>query len=179
MRAIALAKAAAALAALAVAGCHDLSSYSTGNGSYTGLVVQADFVLAGMDPLTTMCMTFDANHVQDGPGVLSTIDENNFQRFASVPFRPIPQFWQDPLSTFNFGEGRIKNMLYVATASATFGDGNGDDVYAVVSLMQSGGVEVRLLRGAPGIAPDGGTAGTGGNLFAVFDLTRQSTPCSY
>ena len=139
-------------------------------------MVQATFVLAGMDPSTTLCMTIDTNHLQDGPGALSTSDG----RFASAPLRPIPQIWQDPLSTFTFGEGRLKNLMYVASASTPFTDGNGNDVFVVVSLMQSGGIEIRLLRGAPGLGVDGGTsATTGGNLFAIFDLTRQTGPCSY
>lgn len=164
-----------AAAALAV-GCHDLSSFTTGTGnSYAGPVVQASFVLAGMDPSTNLCMTIDANQLQDSPGDISTSDG----RFTTVPLRSIPQLWQDPLSTFSFGEGRLKNLLYVATASMPFDDGKGNDVFVVVSLMQSGGVEVRLLRGAPGLTVDGGPETTGGNLFAVFDLTRQSTPCSY
>ena len=161
---------------LGLTGCRDLSSFSSGGDSYAGPVVQATFVLAGMDPSTSLCMTIDTDHLQDGPGALSTSDG----RFATVPLRPIPQVWQDPLSTFTFGEGRLKNLMYVATASTPFSDGNGNDVFVVVSLMQSGGIEVRLIRGAPGLAVDGGSATTtGGNLFAVFDLTRQSGPCSY
>ena len=81
--------------------------------------------------------------------------------------RPIPQIWQDPLSTLNFGEGRLKNLVYVATASTPFADGNGNDVFVVVSLMQSGDIEVRILRGAPGLQTEAGRRRPpGGNLFA-------------
>lgn len=169
---------------LAVAGCHDLSGFSTGSGSFTGPVVGASFVLAGMDPSATLCMTLDTNHLQDGPGSIwsleTPIGSPTLQRFTNAPLRPIPQLWQDPLSTFSFGEGRLKNLMYVATADIPFADGNGNDVFVVVSLMQSGNVEVRLLRGAPGLMEDGGPAmTTGGNLFAVFDLGRQPGPCLY
>jgi len=164
------------LAVLAATGCHDLSSFSTGNDSYSGPVAGASFVLAGMDSSTSLCLTIDTNHLQDGPGAVSTSDG----RFASAPLRPIPQLWQDPLSTFTFGEGRLKNLMYVASASMPFSDGNGPDVFVVISLLESGGVEVRLLRGAPGLVVDGGpSTPTGGNLFAVFSLTRQTGPCSY
>jgi hypothetical protein len=156
--------------------CRDLSSFSTGGDNYQGPVIQADFVRAGLGPNVNACLTLDTDHLQDGPGALST-DDGRFQRVA---LRPIPQIWHDPLSTFSFGEGRLKNLLYVATASTAFGDGKTDDVFVVLSLMQSGDVEVRLLRGAPGFAADGGsTAGPSGNLFAVFDLQRGSGPCSY
>jgi hypothetical protein len=157
------------------AGCRDLSSFSTGPDRFEGAVVQGDFVRAGVAASTTLCLTLDTDHLQDGPGALSTSDG----RFHAAALRPIPQIWHDPLSTLSFGEGRLKNLVYVATASTPFADGNGNDVLAVVSLMQSGDVEVRLLRGAPGLAADGGAPASGGNLFAVFDLVRQPGPCSY
>jgi hypothetical protein len=157
------------------AGCRDLSGFTTAGSSYEGPVVAADFVRAGVDMSTRLCLTLDTDHLQDAPGALSTNDG----RFHAVPMRTIPQFWQDPLSTLSFGEGRLKNLIYVVTASTPFADGNGNDVFAVVSLMQSGNVEVRLLRGAPGGATDGAPSPTGGNVFAVFSLSRQQIPCSY
>ncbi len=174
---------AAALSALACAGCRDLSSFSTNGGSFSGPVVAAPFVLAGvsadgglLSSSASLCITLDTDHLQDAPGSLSTSDG----RFSSAPMRPIPQIWQDPLSTLSFGEGRLKNLVYVVGATQPFGDGAGNDVFAVVSLMQSGDVEVRLLRSAPGPVTDAGATGAPAtNLFAVFDLSRQSSPCSF
>jgi hypothetical protein len=165
-----------ALATLATSffGCRDLSGFTTGDGSYEGSVVAADFVLAGLGPTTRLCLTLDADHLQDAPGNISTNDG----RFHAVPMRTIPQIWQDPLSTLSFGEGRLKNLVYVVAASTPFDDGEGNDVVAVVSLMQSGDVEVRLVRGAPSPGADGSLT-TGGSIFAVFDLTRQPTACPY
>jgi hypothetical protein len=157
-----------------LAGCRDLSSFSTGSDRYEGAVIQGDFVRAGVGPLTKLCLTLDTDHLQDAPGSISTDDA----RFSAAPLRSIPQIWHDPLSTLSFGDGRVKNLVYAAAATTPFGDGMGDDVFAIVSLMQSGAVEVRLLRGAPALAMDGGAAATG-NVFAVFDLTRQKGPCSY
>jgi hypothetical protein len=152
-------------------GCRDLSGFSTVDGDrYENAVVDAGFVLAGLQPDTNGCLTIDTDHLQDAPGAFSTSDG----LFHKTPLRPIPQIWHDPLSTFSFGEGRLKNLIYVATSSA------GDDVFVVVSLMQSGDIEVRLLRGAPSLPGEGGAPTTsGGNLFAVFDLTRKTGPCSY
>jgi hypothetical protein len=94
--------------------------------------------------------------------------------FGKTPMRPIPQLWHDPLSTLSFGEGRVKNLIYVATPSA------GNDVFVVVSLMQSGDIEVRLLRGAPSLPVDGSAPlPPQSNLFAVFGLGRQEGPCSF
>ena len=172
-----------ACGALALAGCRDLSSFSTNGDSFVGPVVSAPFVLAGvggdgglLGDGVSLCLTLDTNHLQDAPGTVSTSDG----RFQAAPLRPIPQIWQDPLSTLSFGEGRLKNLVYVVRATQPFGDGEGNDVFVVLSLMQSGDVEVRLLRSAPGAATDAGAAGGAGtNLFAVFDLTRQSGGCSF
>jgi hypothetical protein len=53
----------------------------------------------------------------------------------------------------------------------------------VVSLLQSGHVEVRLLQGAPGLGgattDSGSASGSTESVFAVFDLTRKPGPCSY
>lgn len=154
-----------------LASCRDLSGFSTTDGDrYENKVVSAPFVLAGLQPDTSLCLTLDTDHLQDTPGAIST-DDGMFQK---APLRPIPQIWHDPLSTLSFGEGRLKNLIYVATPTA------GDDVFVVVSLMQSGDIEVRLLRGAPGLPTDAGaTQSAGQNLFAVFDLTRKEGPCSY
>jgi hypothetical protein len=160
------------LAALcATSGCRDLSGFSTTDGDrYQGSVVNAGFVLAGMQPTTQLCLTLDTDRLQDAPGAISTSD----RMLQGVALRPIPQIWHDPLSTLSFGEGRLKNLVYVAKATS------GDDVWVVVSLMQSGDVEVRLLRGAPGLSADGAASeAPGGNLFAVFSLSRYQGPCSF
>jgi hypothetical protein len=155
-------------------GCRDLSSFTTGGDSYEGPVVQGDFVRTGVDAGTRLCLTLDTDHLQDTPGAVSTSDA----RFHAVALRPIPQIWHDPLSTLQFGEGRLKNLVYVATSTAPLADGRRDDVFVIVSLMEAGGVEVRLLRGAPAFVTDGGPP-PATSIFAVFQLARQQGPCSY
>ena len=158
-----------------LSGCHDLSGFSTGTGNhYAGCVVPADFVRVGVDATTSLCLTFDADHLQDVPGTITTSDG----RFNAAPIRSIPQVWHDSLSTFSFGEGHQKDLLYAATASTPYEDGNGNVVFVVVSLLLSGDVEVRLLRAAPEAFPDASTAGAGGDVFALFDLTRKPGDCS-
>jgi hypothetical protein len=165
-------------ALLACVACSDLSAFTTGGGSYEGEVVGADFVRTGVSPGTKLCLTLDADHLQDGPGSLSTNDG----RFRAAALRPIPQLWHDALSTLAFGEGRLKNLLYVVAATSSVVDSSSGDVFAVVSLMHSGDVEVRLLRSAPRLDGDAGSASSGAtanNIFAVFILERQKEPCSY
>lgn len=150
------------VSACAAGGCRDVSRFTTAGDHYEGPVVAADFVRIGVDPNVKACLTIDANSLQEGGGSFSTDDG----RFHEVPLRAIPPLWHDPLSTLSFGEGRLQNLIYGATATTPFDAGQGDDVLVVVSLMQAGDVEIRLIhpRGA---------------LFAIFDLQRAAGPCSY
>jgi hypothetical protein len=147
------------------AGCRDLSRFTSGDDHFEGPVVRGSFVRAGVDENARLCLTLDTDHLQDAPGTLSTTDG----RFHATPLRPIPQVWHDPLSTMSFGEGRIKNLLYAATPSPDAGDPQ--DLFVIVSLLQSNDVEVRLLRSAPG--------GSTNAVFGVFTLERQPGPCSF
>lgn len=171
--------AACALATCMLAsGCRDISHFSSAGDRYEGPVVKGDFVRAGVADDVSVCMTIDTDHLQDTPGRISSSD----RRFQREPLRPIPQLWHDPLSTLTFGEGRDKNLVYVATPAASFADGgDASDVMVIVSLMTSGGIEVRMLRGAPPATVDGGavSASTSTSLFAVFVLARKEGPCSF
>src|SRR5258708_6516489 len=129
-------------------GCKDVSRYSTGSGRYEGAIVDGSFVRAGFPERTRLCVTFDADRIQDGPGVVSSSDG----QFRREPLRPIPELWHDPLSTLTFGEGRTKNLVYVATA--TVDSGEKKDAIVVLSLLQSGDVEARIFRGAPPVGVD-------------------------
>jgi hypothetical protein len=158
----------AALSLFILCGCRDLSSFSSGGDSFEGPVTKADFVRSNVAADARACITLDTDHLQDAPGRISTSDG----RFHAEPLRPVPQLWHDPMSLLAFGEGREKNLVYVATPA------DGNDVLVVVSLMTSGGVEVRMLRGAPQAgASDAGAAPP--NVFGVFQLIRQAGPCSY
>jgi hypothetical protein len=153
-------------------GCRDTAGFSTGSGHYEGSVVSGSFVRNGIADGTRACITLDANHFQDAPGSIWTNDG----LFEAVPLRPIPQIWHDPLSTLAFGEGRTKNLVYVATPNPDGGT-IGGDVMAIISLMDSGSIEVRLIRGAPQ-GPDGGDVGSD-DIFAIFDLSTTPGPCPF
>lgn len=171
---------AASITAASLFGCHEVSDFSTSSGgSYQGSITGAHFVRTGIGASVRMCLAIDADRLQDAPGTISTSD-GLFQKAA---LRPIPQFWQDPLSTFNFGEGRIQNVLYVASENAADTGtplGASGDVFVVLSFMVAGTIEVRLLRGAPGAPAAGDDGGAGPpSLFGVFSLTRESGSCPF
>jgi hypothetical protein len=154
------------VAALAPA-CKDVSSFATRPGeSYCGSVVQGPFVRAGLSPAVQMRLKLDTGALSTAPGSLSTSDN----LFKDAPLRAIPQVFHDPLSTLQFGEGRQRNLLYVVDPTEPAG---APSVFAVLSLMENGDVEVRLLRGAgpastaTGDAPDAGASGAGGDAGAA------------
>lgn len=154
--------------AVLLVSCKSVSKFSaTGNERFEGEVVGGTFVRAGVGDAVRMCLKLDADRLQDTPGTISTSDG----RFRAAPLRPIPQIWHDPLSTLQFGDGRLQNLLYVVTPS-TPGEA---DAMAVVSLMDSDAVEVRLIRGAPPV--DAAASGT--EIFAVWNLERETGPCAF
>ncbi len=160
MRALAL------LAGAALLACNDPTRFSSDGDHFEGAVVGSGFVRSNVADGTRLCLTLDATKLQDGPGTLTTSDG----RFKDAPLRPIPQAWHDPISTMSFGEGREKNLVYAVSPEASV-DASGD-VFAVVSLLSSGAIEVRLLRSAPG-GPSGSQA-----IFGVFSLQRTPGACA-
>jgi len=158
-------KSSALVAVLMLASCKDVSSFNTNDDHYEGAVVSSPFVRAGVDEGTRLCLTLDTDHLEDVPGAVTTSDH----RFMATPLRPIPQAFHDPISTLDFGEGRTRNLMYVASEAS-------GDVMVVVSLMQGGNVEARLIRGAPNGSIAAGS--TPQNVFGVFELTRTKGACT-
>jgi len=168
---LALVVLAGALGLSILAGCNDVTRFSTEAGeSYCGNIVPGPFVRQGFKPDVRMRMSFDADRIDTQPGVLSTSDG----MFTEAPLRSIPQLGNDPLSTLQFGEGRSRNLFVGVSPS------DGQTAFAVVSLMENGNVEVRVVRGAP--PPAGVTsipAHEAPTLFGVFPLTRQRSRCDF
>jgi hypothetical protein len=161
-------------------GCRNISRFSSRAGDHiAGEVVKGNYVRAGVAEDAKMCLTLDAAHLQDAPGTLSTSDG----RFKGTLLRPIPQIWHDPLSTLAFGDGRVQNLVYVATPVAPPEDTQ--DVMVFMSLMEEGGIEVRLVRGAPhadaGIAAPAPAvvAAQAPPMFGVFTLDRRDGSCAF
>jgi hypothetical protein len=161
-------------------GCKSVARFSSRDGDhFEGDVVKGSFVRAGVAEDARMCVILDANHLQDSPGTLSTSDG----RFKGATLRPIPQIWHDPLSTMSFGDGRVQNLVYVATPTAPAADAapaaDTQDVMVFVSLMDEGGLEVRLVRGAPQTDGGGPAPGQSTPVFGVFTLDRRDGACAF
>jgi hypothetical protein len=165
-RALAVASGCAALA-----GCNDVSRFSTAaDESYCGSIVTGPFVRQGFGPGIRMRLNFDADRLSEKPGEVSTDDG----LLDHAMLRPIPQLANDPLSSLQFGEGRVRNLLLGVSPS------QGPSAFAIVSLMENGNIEMRVMRGAP--LPSGVTAypvESGTQLFGVFPLARQKGQCGF
>lgn len=172
----------APLLALAITGCKDVGSFSTSpDESYCGTVVQGKFVRTGLGPDVSVRMSFDADHVMVSPGTISTSDG----LLRDAPMHAIPTMFSDPVSLLQFGEGRRKNYLFFAEPSDP---SMGQRVNVVVSLMETGEAEVRLIRwspiewaGAPGGQRPPAIGGTPGDVqvFGVFPVARQRGTCGF
>ncbi|MDW8250885.1 MAG: hypothetical protein RMJ98_16445 [Myxococcales bacterium] len=150
---------------LLLASCKDISSYSTApDESYCGSVVQGPFVRAGLSPSVQMRLTFDAEALDRSPGKVSTSDG----LLKEAPLQVVPQIFHDPLSTLEFGEGRRRNLIYSALPA-----NGGSAVVVILSLMESGDAEVRLLRAAPAEQGGGGDEA----IFGVFPLKKRRGTC--
>lgn len=151
--------------------CSDLSRFSTTAGeSYCGIVTGGSFVRSpGLAEGTKMRLQLDTDAMQSQPGHLWTGELSPGERMQGAELRAIEQLEHDLLSDLTFGEGVVKSSVAVVELGHT-------EVVAVISLMQSGGVDVRLMRG------DGRSVYADGTpkppqIFGVFHLSKEAGDC--
>ena len=159
--------------AFSALGCEHFDRFSTGAGSLEGSIEASAIVRAGFPEGTKLCLTLDTNKLQTEPGTISTSDG----LFARTALRPIPALASDHLSNLSFANGQLRNLVFAARANET----EARDALAIVSLLDDGRVEVRLITGAPGAPSATGATGVAGaqSFYGVFALHRQQTSCSF
>lgn len=167
------------LSAICLLACTDTSRWNSEPGeSFCGDVTAASFVRAGLPEGMRMRVELDAERLQSTPGRIWTTALPSGEKLTGAEMRVVPQVLHDPLSTLNFGEGRVRNALAVADLPSVDPARPSSQLIVIVSLLQSGEIEVRLLRGALTTAPsDAGAADPAGNLFGVFRLRREKGDC--
>ena len=154
-------------------GCRDLDRFDTGEtGAYCGSIIDSDFTRAGFAAGLGLRVTLDMDALDVAPGTLTTNDAappgpcSPLPEFDHAPLRVTPELFADPLSQLEFGPTRHHNFMAWVDSSCQ------SSALAVVSLMHTGQVEVRLLRRGTGIegepSPD---------QFGVFLLER--TDCVF
>ncbi len=145
-------------------GCRDLERFDTADGeAYCGKIIDSDFTRQGFSPGLGLRLTLDVDALDLAPGSLRTDDMDSglcSPEFDDAQLRVTRQLLADPLSLLEFGSTRDHNFVAWVDSQCK------GSALAVVSLMHTGEVEVRLLRRAdpldPG-APDD---------FGVFQLER-------
>src|SRR5262249_42924000 len=136
-------------ACLALCACRDLQRFDTGDsGAYCGKIIDGDFTRHGFGAGLGMRLTLDIGALSTAPGTLTTDDAESGRcypraEFEQAPIVVTPQLLADPLSQLEFGATRDYN--FVGWVDSTCGG----SALAVVSLMHTGQVEVRLLRRGP------------------------------
>jgi hypothetical protein len=176
-------------------GCADLDHFSTGPGeSYCGSITALPSFRVGFGAGVRMRLKIDATAL-DGPGSpgkLATFEADDASGPArrlleDADLRRIGAMEHDALSRLEFGEGRLRNLLFAVSPEDPPAGGEGENgavaqaesILAILSLRNDESVEVRLLR--PGLAPSGGVPPpeARGPLFGVFLLTRQVGTCGF
>lgn len=153
---------------LALVGCRDLGRFDTGDtGAYCGSIIDSDFTRSGFAAGLGLRLTLDVDALAVAPGTLTTNDAaapgpcSPLPEFDRAPLHVTPELFADPLSQLEFGSTRDHN--FVAWVDSTCQG----SALAVVSLMHTGQVEVRLLRHGTGVMGD-----TSPDQFGVFQLDR-------
>ena len=181
---------------LLLGGCQELDRFDTsGDAAYRGSIVGAQFVRTpedegGFKRELLMCVELDTDALTTTPGTMTTDDAADgpcapLATFDNAPIRAVREVFDDPLSTLRFSDAQEHNVLGWVESTCR------GPMLAVVSLMKSDDVEVRLLKPPPASMPapaavDGGvcepvvTEPPGSRAaFALFKLGRQEAGCSF
>lgn len=179
---------AALLLAPGALGCRDVERFRTGEDeAYCGSMVSAPvfqegFLPDGEPPLLRGRLELAVETLESFPGDFTTDDaENGFcselglPLFDGAPLVAIEEVQRDALSALEFGEGREQNLVSWIDSSCA------GPMLAVLSLMQSLDVELRVLRPprSAGTVSEA-LAGEARPGFALFHLRRQARErCDY
>lgn len=158
---------------LTLLGCGRLERFDTGDdAAYCGNIVTSSFFRSGFTNLPRLQLRLDMAKLHERPGQLSTDDGQDGicapePTFDQATLRVSQPMQADPVSQLQFGEERELNLLGWVDSSC-------DGTYlAVVSLMRTDDVEVRLMRGQSD--QQGDEVGP----FGVFRLTRHDGDCGF
>jgi hypothetical protein len=155
------------LALLTNVACSDLDRFDNTDGSaYCGQIIDGTFVREGFDRQLGLELRLDIARLQSVPGEITTFDDDTGPcqpepLFSNANLRVPQATLADPLSTLQLDDNRDQNIVAWAQSNCR------GAMLAVVSLMKSDDVEVRLLSPPAGNEPEGS--------FGVFHLTRHAS----
>lgn len=164
-----------------LAACTDLEHFSTSQDeSYCGSIAGEKSFRTGLSGTLRMRLVLDAS-LLDGPGSPGTLwtfdaaDDGGEPLLSGAPLRRIASMDNDALSRPEFGEGRLQNRIY-AVAPKRAGE---EPLFAVLSLVNDGRVEVRLMRPGRATSPESPAPPGEGPLFGAFSLTKKAGTCGF
>ena len=159
-------------------GCRELARFDLDEGeAYCGSIVSTPvfhegFIPTDSPPVLRLKFYLDVDNLTTRPGRLSSDDaerglcaDAGNPLFDAAELRTIEPVLHDPISELSFGEGREHSVFaYVdSTCQGT--------MLALVSLMRSGDVEMRLFKPMQQSASDAPPAERSG--YALFHLKRR------
>jgi len=161
-------------------GCTDLSDYELeADEAYCGSMVsapvfQSGFLPEGVPPTLRLRLHLDVDALTTLPGKLTSDDradglckDSDQPLFDEAPLRAIPEVLHDPISTLEFGQGRVHTFFAYADSTCQ------GTMLSVISLMKNKDVEVRLFKPAAMAKSDAPAAESSG--YALFYLKPFET----
>ncbi|MEZ4287123.1 MAG: hypothetical protein R3A47_03050 [Polyangiales bacterium] len=173
--------------AMILAGCQDAARFRTDSDEvYKGRVFgerdescdyDCSFIRRSFSENTVLTMTYNPLSADLVAGRISTTSESCGPSLDNVELIEIAPLAHDQLSLLEFpGRSRVRNYIYAARPQS--GPMAGRDPMVFVSLMQDGGIEVRIIvgSGANGCDPDDCATLSSGecDYFGVFSMKRES-----
>jgi hypothetical protein len=172
------------------AGCRNLDRFDTQPGeSYCGSLVGQETIATGFHSnwegsrdISTLSLKLNTAAFFEKSGVPAVISSNdaafgpcgpNQPLFVQAPMRTIGAALGDRLSTLRLGEDhQLDFTTYVESTCS-------GSMVGILSLLQSGDVELRLLRPAP--MADGDDAATADTTarFGLFVLKKTKEGCGF
>jgi hypothetical protein len=163
--------------ALVSTGCKNLDKFDTAQGqAYCGELVSEKYGSEGFEYWTKqneplkLAFTLDTSHLEDVPGKLRSNDAGfgpctPLPLFDDAPLRVIQTARGDRLANIRLGDDHEEEVLVYVDSTCS------GSMFAILSLVQDGSTELRLLRPAPDIR------GPVADLprFGVFTLNKRET----
>jgi hypothetical protein len=172
-------------------GCRSIDRFDTTNSAaaYCGDIVYAPsftdgFLVDNQPPTLRMQLTLDVSQLHsssDGTAFLGRLTSNDAESglcsdqgdalFKSALLRAIPQVDHDAISSLSFGEGHDEDFFAYVDSTCL------GTMLAVVSLLRSGDVELRLFKPALMPQPDADAKARPG--FSLFSMKRNEEGCGF
>jgi len=161
-------------------GCRSLDRFNTERGeAFCGTLIAPDRVSEGFEfwleqqqnqnPPLYLSVTLDTNSLQNRPGKVRSNDSLTgpcapYPLFENAPLRTVKTALGDRISSMQLADDHEEDILTYLDSTCS------GSMVAILSLIQNGSVELRLLRPAP---DDPGASVFDQPRFGVFGLRKE------